>query len=345
MKSAFTAVARLVPRLNRERNQRLRSTEGVRNDTRIECCQREYEREKGGCMFRRAAVDVAILLLILLVGSAVAQTLSGNQLVVTGSGPNSVGGLPDAQVHLNLYGSFAPASGTAQGFRMGDKLFPGPGGDAYGFNIIPTLNRASSGTHTNFVGMQVQPPVIAGGAAGLTNAATVWITGAPSAATNNYALLVGGLFRVTGNAQIDGNIAAKYQDVAEWVKTDRSLPGGTVVVIDQGESNRVSASKIAYDQKVAGVVSAMPGILLGEGGANKAKVAHSGRVKVRVDARYGAISVGDLLVTSDTPGHAMRSTPVEIGGAEIHRPGTLIGKALEALPSGVGEILVLLTLQ
>jgi hypothetical protein len=44
-------------------------------------------------------------------------------------------------------------------------------------------------------------------------------------------------------------------------------------------------------------------------------------------------------------GNAMRSQPRDLGGAPIHRPGTLIGKALEPLEKGVGEILVLLSLQ
>jgi hypothetical protein len=86
-------------------------------------------------------------------------------------------------------------------------------------------------------------------------------------------------------------------------------------------------------------------VILGEGGSDKVKVAHNGRVKVKVDASFGAINVGDLLVTSPTPGYAMRSQPVQVGGAEIHRPGTLLGKALEPLAEGSGEILVLLTLQ
>ena len=74
-------------------------------------------------------------------------------------------------------------------------------------------------------------------------------------------------------------------------------------------------------------------------------VAQSGRVRVKVDARYGAIKIGDLLVTSPTPGHAMRSRSVQVGSQTLHRPGTLLGKALEPLPKGQGEILVLLTLQ
>ena len=150
---------------------------------------------------------------------------------------------------------------------------------------------------------------------------------------------------VAGGVQVDGNIAAKYQDVAEWVKSDAVLPPATVVVIDPREQDRVRISAEAYDTRVAGVVSPRPGLLLGEAGEDKTKVAHSGRVRVKVDARYGPIATGDLLVTSPTPGHAMRSEPVNFGGAAMHRPGTLIGKALEPLNEGVGEVLILLTLQ
>jgi hypothetical protein len=66
---------------------------------------------------------------------------------------------------------------------------------------------------------------------------------------------------------------------------------------------------------------------------------------VKVDATSAPIGVGDLLVTSDVAGTAMRSVPVIVGGVSIHRPGTIIGKALEPLQSGTGEILVLLSLQ
>jgi hypothetical protein len=41
----------------------------------------------------------------------------------------------------------------------------------------------------------------------------------------------------------------------------------------------------------------------------------------------------------------MRSEPIDVGGVKIHRPGTLIGKALQELPQGEGDILVLLSLQ
>jgi hypothetical protein len=66
---------------------------------------------------------------------------------------------------------------------------------------------------------------------------------------------------------------------------------------------------------------------------------------VKVDATRGPIRIGDLLVTSDTPGTAMKSAAIDVAGIPMHRPGTLIGKALEPLAGGQGEILVLLSLQ
>ena len=148
---------------------------------------------------------------------------------------------------------------------------------------------------------------------------------------------------VAGNVQVDGTIAAKYQDVAEWVPASAALDAGTVVVAGDGAG--VEASQKPYDTAVLGVVSPQPGIVLGEEGPDKALIAQSGRVRVKVDASFGPVRIGDLLVTSPKPGVAMRSAPVDVGGVAMHRPGTLLGKALEAMPSGQGEILVLLTLQ
>jgi hypothetical protein len=142
-----------------------------------------------------------------------------------------------------------------------------------------------------------------------------------------------------------GTIQAKYQDVAEWVDSSQPLAAGTVVVLDPDKNNQVVASTQSYDSRVAGVISPQPGITLGERGEGRVLVAASGRVRVKVDAGNGPIKIGDLLVTSDKEGFAMKSVPVEFGGVRMHRPGTLIGKALEPLAQGTGEILVLLSLQ
>ncbi len=123
------------------------------------------------------------------------------------------------------------------------------------------------------------------------------------------------------------------------------LATGTVVVLDSTKSNQVIASTVSYDTRVAGVISEQPGIALGEKGESKVLVATTGRVRVKVDATRAPIHIGDLLVTSDVPGVAMKSKALNLGGVQIHRPGTLIGKALELLEKGSGTILVLLSLQ
>jgi len=150
---------------------------------------------------------------------------------------------------------------------------------------------------------------------------------------------------VAGDITVSGNINAKYQDLAEWVPSTQKLSAGTVVVLDPERPNHVLASTASYDTAVAGVISARPGIALGEAGEGKTLVATTGRVKVRVDATRAPIKIGDLIVTSDVEGVGMKSEPVLLGGRRIHAPGTIIGKALEPLAGGTGEILVLLSLQ
>ena len=66
-------------------------------------------------------------------------------------------------------------------------------------------------------------------------------------------------------------------------------------------------------------------------------VALSGIALCKVDAGYGAVLPGDLLTTSPTPGHAMRT--------DNALPGTVIGKAIEPLDAGVGLIKVLVMLR
>lgn len=150
---------------------------------------------------------------------------------------------------------------------------------------------------------------------------------------------------VTGTITATNGIKATYQDVAEWVPTTKALPVASVVVLDPVNANHVVMSHAAYDTTVAGVVSATPGIVLGQAGEAKAMIATTGRVRVRVDATRAPIAIGDLLVTSDEEGMAMKSQPIEMNGRRFHQPGTIIGKALEPLAGGKGEILVLLSLQ
>lgn len=248
----------------------------------------------------------------------------------------------------------------------------GPGTATYltGINILAgnhVIGQPSSAI-TNATGLYIQ---VQKGQGTVTNGKALYI--ADVMAANDYAIyqtgaddtnflagntIVGTLpavagvyaLEVNGHANFNGtvtgtNIKAHYQDVAEWVPATSDLSPGTVVILNREKNNEVMASATSYDTTVAGVVSAQPGLSLGIEGEGKEQIATTGRVKVRVDARVKAIRVGDLLVTSDLPGTAMRSEPMDINGRQFHQPGTIIGKALEPLEGGVGDILVLLSMQ
>lgn len=111
-------------------------------------------------------------------------------------------------------------------------------------------------------------------------------------------------------------------------KADAEASTAVVGVVDAGY--RVDDSKparlLALDE--AGVIRPDDYLTIVTLGAFQA---------IKVDASYGAIRPGDLLVSSPTPGHAMR--------ADDPRIGTVIGKALDALETGTGTIAVMVALQ
>jgi hypothetical protein len=81
------------------------------------------------------------------------------------------------------------------------------------------------------------------------------------------------LLDVNGDLTARGTLVAKYQDVAEWVASDTVLDAGTVVVVDPNAANGARAATGAYDEGVAGAVSAKPGLVLGERGAGRTLMA------------------------------------------------------------------------
>jgi len=261
----------------------------------------------------------------------------GNTLATTGSYNTATG---NSALEKNVGG----ANNVALGYSAGYSNTTGSNNTFLGTNA-GNVGSASGLTNATAIGYNTQ--VTKNDTVILGYNANVGIgTSAPA-----YKLeVVGGgpgtvVAKFSGDVVVVGNIAAKYQDVAEWVPAAFAIPSATVVVLDTQRSNTVLPSAKRYDTGVAGVVTTTPGIVLGEAGDQKVKVATFGRVKVKADAQDRAISVGDLLVTSDRGGMAMKSEPLNLGDVSLHRPGTIIGKALEPISEGQGEILVLLSLQ
>lgn len=148
---------------------------------------------------------------------------------------------------------------------------------------------------------------------------------------------------VIGDIKVSGDIQLSGGDCAEHFELAAEVQPGTVLVID--EAGVLKESCAAYDGKVVGVVSGAgelkPGVILGDkaSGYNSAPVALIGRVLCKVDASYGDVEVGDLLTTSETPGHAMKATDPS------RAFGTVLGKALRSLKDGRGLIPILVALQ
>ena len=142
-----------------------------------------------------------------------------------------------------------------------------------------------------------------------------------------------------------GEVRTPGADCAEHfqVLDAATIEPGTVLVID--DTGALRQSRVAYDRCVAGVVSGAgglrPGIVLDTQveRPDRMPIALVGKVFCKVDARLGAIAIGDLLTTSDTPGHAMRvADPARAFGA-------VIGKALAPLAEGRGLVPILVALQ
>ncbi len=168
-------------------------------------------------------------------------------------------------------------------------------------------------------------------------------------------------FRVNadGNVFADGSYTGPA-DFAEMIRVSSgaaTVEAGDVLVIDPNNPRSVVKSTTAHSTLVAGIFSTEPGFVGserdwdeevdGESSAltlndmaarfGEIPMAVVGIVPCKVTAKNGPIRPGDLLVTSSTPGHAMR--------ADDPKTGTVIGKALGSLDRGLGVIRVLVTLQ
>jgi hypothetical protein len=145
------------------------------------------------------------------------------------------------------------------------------------------------------------------------------------------------ILKITGGSDMAEPFDVKETDVVK---------AGMVLSIDSENPGKLKISQKAYDRCVAGIVSGAggiePGMLMAQSGTvadGDYPVALTGRVYCWADASYGKIQPGDLLTTSDTPGHSMKA-------ADYNKAqGAVLGKAMTKLEEGRGLVLVLVTLQ
>lgn len=149
---------------------------------------------------------------------------------------------------------------------------------------------------------------------------------------------------VSGTITVDGDVVLQNADCAEdFDVIEGDLPAGAVVVM--GSEGKVQPCDSEYATTVVGIISGAgglrPGITLDRqiSATRRMPVALMGKVYCKVDASSSPISVGDLLTTCKTRGHAMRATDPS------RAFGSVIGKALGTLAQGQGIVLVLISLQ
>lgn len=152
----------------------------------------------------------------------------------------------------------------------------------------------------------------------------------------------------TGKGFFDGGTQTGGADFAESISTSGAKADyepGDVLVIDTKSDRQFSLSSSPYSTLVAGIYSTKPGVVATTHKSDDARLsaeipmAMVGIVPCKVSTENGPISRGDLLVTSSTPGYAMRATD------QAKLPGAILGKALQPLESSKGKIEVLVTLR
>ena len=130
--------------------------------------------------------------------------------------------------------------------------------------------------------------------------------------------------------KVEADLAGQ-SSIAQFYPADNlDLEVGTLVSLDtQSQTLKVKPTDAAFDSNMIGVVVDNPGLDLGNGTVDGARVAISGRAWVKVAS--GPIKIGDYLTSSSTPGVGMKAT----------QSGRVIGIALEPYNgTEIGEIMV-----
>lgn len=281
--------------------------------------------------------------------------------------PLAIVGLSSGQLGIGVYGNATSTAGANVG-TMGVTVSPDGTGvegvsDASSGNNssgVVGLFNGSTGTGNGISGTTLAPQgagvvglgIKSTGVSGTTNGTTATAGYFDNTAGGN--LLIGAVngahkFRVdgTGKGFFDGGTQTGGADFAESVAV---APGsyrhepGDLLAVDPSGTRQMKLASEPYSTLVAGIFSTKPGVLAtthpgDEIANNEVPLAIVGIVPCKVSAENGAIAAGDLLVSSSTPGHAMKGTD------RSRMLGAVVGKALGPLAQGTGVIEVLVTLQ
>jgi len=276
----------------------------------------------------------------------------GNSLILQKSGDIAIGTTsPAAKLHVQVTKGTAVAGYTGGGVQ-GTNFAAGVFG----------VNNGTSGTGVYGLALATSGQATAlysesestAGNAGLFNNNGVDTSGNRCDGMATCNVIVGQanastVFRVGG----DGHVHATSYDVggADFAESMVAAGGrsqyepGDLMAIDRQGNRSLTLTSAPYSTEVAGIFSTKPGVLASPYPVDDPRVgaevplAVVGIVPCKVTAENGPIQAGDLLVTSSTPGHAMKGTD------RSRMLGALVGKALEPMSGEKGVIQVLVMLQ
>ena len=296
------------------------------------------------------------------------QGFSANSNGVFGSSDNNASGYFDISNTSNssdalvantvgtgngVYGSSDQGNGvwgiTFNAFAAGIFGLNAAGGEAITGMNNGAATAAVAGTNSGNNGIGVSASANSGGATG----GTALVATLESAGGNLALFQVG----INHKARIDDNGKGYFNggtqnsgaDLAEAFDISgnrKDYEAGDVLVISQNSDRQVEKSSSAYSTLVAGVYATKPGVLLTEKNAEQDQLDAMvpmgivGVIPTKVCLEGGIIKRGDLLVTSSTPGVAMKADPDKV------KVGQVIGKALQEYDQQcIGKINVLVSIK
>ncbi len=284
----------------------------------------------------------------------VADTVSGK--VNVNSDATSPGIIANANTPLNAAGFFSQSDPSQNATTL--VAFHTGGGQVAAFHITNATNSSSTiSADTAGTGTAASFSIN-------NNASTSAILNLQSTSTNGYGIYAKtdqqlllyqhsndtSVVRIDNNGKgfFNGGTQTGGADVAEAFQVigERSqYEPGDVLILSTVEATKVEKSSAPYSTLVSGVHATKPGVLLTERNidADNSDLVPMGVVGViptKVCVENGAIKIGDLLVTSSIPGHAMKGTDKE------KMMGAIIGKALENFSGATpGKIKVLVNVK
>lgn len=150
----------------------------------------------------------------------------GRSLQATTVGPHVFGTSTDSRAILTIGGVQSGSASESYGELLAPTVTPAVNNNGYSVRMTNSFTKAGSGTHIYAGTCQIEAPGFTGGAAAVTNAASLILDAAPTGGSKNYAMLV-----KAGLANCLGGVATIVK-AGTPVDGDYNTPTDGTLVVD-----------------------------------------------------------------------------------------------------------------